>query len=118
MRILGIDPGVATVGFGVIDSESGRQMCIRDRGGTVLDCDAVYHQALREDEALRRRIRDAFGEVFWGCLLYTSCGVYPLHIPSPGDYMIYPASMAVAIGERLGLTAVSYTHLDVYKRQM
>ena len=35
-------------------------------GGTVLDCDAVYHQALREDEALRRRIRDAFGEVFRG----------------------------------------------------
>ena len=28
-------------------------------GGTVLDCDAVYHQALREDETLRRRIRDA-----------------------------------------------------------
>ena len=25
MRILGIDPGVATVGFGVIDSEGGRQ---------------------------------------------------------------------------------------------
>ena len=23
-------------------------------GGTVLDCDAVYHQALREDETLRR----------------------------------------------------------------
>ncbi|MFR6086209.1 MAG: L-threonylcarbamoyladenylate synthase [Oscillospiraceae bacterium] len=35
-------------------------------GGTVLDCDAVYHQALREDETLRRRIRDAFGEVFRG----------------------------------------------------
>ena len=28
-------------------------------GGTVLDCDAVYHQALREDETLRRRIRDS-----------------------------------------------------------
>ena len=32
----------------------------------VLDCDAVYHQALREDEALCSRIRDAFGEVFRG----------------------------------------------------
>lgn len=39
------------------------------------------------------------------CTVTTPCGVYPLHIPSPGDYMIYPASMAVAIGERLGLTA-------------
>ena len=29
MRILGIDPGVATVGFGVIDSEGGRQRMVR-----------------------------------------------------------------------------------------
>lgn len=29
MRILGIDPGVATVGFGVIDSEKGRQQMIQ-----------------------------------------------------------------------------------------
>ena len=29
MRILGIDPGVATVGFGVIDSESGRQRMVQ-----------------------------------------------------------------------------------------
>ncbi|MFR5385634.1 MAG: hypothetical protein ACLTGT_00995 [Oscillospiraceae bacterium] len=28
MRILGIDPGVATVGFGVIDSEGGRQRMV------------------------------------------------------------------------------------------
>ena len=30
---------------------------------------------------------------------------YPLEIPSPGAYMIYPAAMAAAIGEYLGLTA-------------
>lgn len=29
MRILGIDPGVATVGFGVIDSERGKQSFVR-----------------------------------------------------------------------------------------
>ena len=29
MRILGIDPGVATVGFGVIDSEGGRQRMVQ-----------------------------------------------------------------------------------------
>ena len=29
MRILGIDPGVATVGFGVIDSERGKQRFVR-----------------------------------------------------------------------------------------
>ena len=33
-------------------------------GGLVLDCDAIYHQMLRQDAALRRAITDAFGEVF------------------------------------------------------
>ena len=29
MRILGIDPGVATIGFGVVDADRGRQQLIR-----------------------------------------------------------------------------------------
>ncbi len=29
MRILGIDPGIATVGFGVVDSEGGKQRFVR-----------------------------------------------------------------------------------------
>ena len=29
MRILGIDPGVATVGFGVIETQGGRQQMIQ-----------------------------------------------------------------------------------------
>ena len=33
-------------------------------GGTVLDCDAVYHQMLRTDPALREAITAAFGPVF------------------------------------------------------
>ena len=33
-------------------------------GGCVLDCDAVYHEMLRTDEALRGRITEAFGDVF------------------------------------------------------
>ena len=36
MRILGIDPGVATVGFGVIDSEGGRQRMVRYGAITTL----------------------------------------------------------------------------------
>ena len=38
------------------------------------------------------------------CTVTTSKDVYRLSIPSPGEYMIYPASMAVAIGEHLGLS--------------
>ena len=38
------------------------------------------------------------------CTVTTPRRSYRLSIPSPGDYMIYSASMAVAIGEYLGLS--------------
>lgn len=37
---------------------------LEDLGGTVLDCDAVYHQMLRTDPALQEAITAAFGPVF------------------------------------------------------
>lgn len=37
---------------------------LEDLGGTVLDCDTVYHQMLRTDPALREAITAAFGPVF------------------------------------------------------
>lgn len=37
------------------------------------------------------------------CTVTTKNDTYRLEIPSPGNYMIYPASMAVAIGEHLGM---------------
>lgn len=39
------------------------------------------------------------------CTITTEKATYAVHIPSPGAFMIYPASMAVAVGEHLGLTA-------------
>lgn len=39
------------------------------------------------------------------CTVRTAKAAYPLEIPSPGAYMIYPAAMAATIGEYLGLTA-------------
>ena len=38
------------------------------------------------------------------CTVTTKKAAYPLEIPSPGAYMIYPAAMAVAVGEKLGLS--------------
>ena len=38
------------------------------------------------------------------CAVTTGREVYEVSIPSPGAYMIYPAAMAIAIGEHLGLT--------------
>lgn len=34
---------------------------LASRGACVLDCDAVYHEMLRDDEPLRTALRDAFG---------------------------------------------------------
>ena len=39
------------------------------------------------------------------CTVVTERGAYPLEIPALGAHMVYPAAMAVAIGERLGLSA-------------
>ena len=38
------------------------------------------------------------------CAVETAKKTYHLEIPAPGEHMIYSASMAVAVGERLGLT--------------
>ena len=38
------------------------------------------------------------------CRVETARDAYVLEIPAPGEHMIYPASIAVAIGEKLGLT--------------
>ena len=38
------------------------------------------------------------------CTVRTARDAYPLSIPAPGVHMVYAASMAAAIGERLGLT--------------
>lgn len=37
---------------------------LRQLGGCVLDCDAIYHEMLEKDESLRRDITGAFGDVF------------------------------------------------------
>jgi UDP-N-acetylmuramoyl-tripeptide--D-alanyl-D-alanine ligase len=38
------------------------------------------------------------------CTVVTERDAYPLEIPAPGEHMVYSASMAAAIGERLGLS--------------
>ena len=37
------------------------------------------------------------------CVVYTAKARYQLQIPAPGTHMVYPASIAVSIGEALGL---------------
>ncbi len=44
------------------------------------------------------------------CTIHTQKNDYALKIPSPGAHMIYPASIAVAVGELLGLSPEEITH--------
>ena len=37
---------------------------VRKLGGAVLDCDAIYHELLKTDAALRQALTDTFGDVF------------------------------------------------------
>ena len=81
---------------------------------------------LNGDDALLRELRPNFRTLLCGkgenchvrvsdivergiegmdCTITTEKAAYAVHIPSPGAFMIYPASMAVAVGEHLGLTA-------------
>ena len=58
-------------------------------------------------------------------LLLTACAIifrqqlqrYALKHADDGAHTRYQAEITVAIGVLLGILAVSYTHLDVYKRQ-
>lgn len=43
------------------------------------------------------------------CTVTTARDTYHLEIPAPGSYMVYPAAMAVAVGEQLGLSREEIT---------
>ena len=70
-----VHPSVQTIRFGRGENCDVRVTDIRDRGIEGIDCTVTSAKA-----------------------------VYRLSIPSPGVYMIYSAAVAVAIGEKLGLT--------------
>ena len=55
-----------------------------------------------DDEGCDRR--EAAGRERMSCTVTTEKDSYRLSVPSPGEYMIYSASMATAIGEQLGLS--------------
>ncbi|MDY3282147.1 L-threonylcarbamoyladenylate synthase [Dysosmobacter sp.] len=63
-----VDAGAASVVIGITGGtgagKTSALQAIEDLGGRVLDCDAVYHQMLREDRELQEAIRAEFGGVF------------------------------------------------------
>lgn len=61
--ILGITGGTGCGKTTLLDA-------IREKGGLVLDCDAIYHELLKTDTAMLRAIADRFPEAFDGGIFY------------------------------------------------
>lgn len=81
MRILGIDPGYATIGFGIVEAERG--MCGLVQYGTITtSADAefpqrlltIYNDMLQLIDAVRPDVM-AIEELFWGHNVTTGIGV-------------------------------------------
>ena len=81
MRILGIDPGYATIGFGVV--ESGRGMLALRQYGTITTpaemafpqrLQTIYHDMQRLIDAVKPDAM-AIEELFWGHNVTTGIGV-------------------------------------------
>ena len=64
----------------------------------VLRCGYGAHCQVRVLDFADRGVEGVF------CRVQTEKDCYALEIPSPGEYMVYPAAFAVAVGEELGLS--------------
>ena len=101
MVILGIDPGYATVGWGVIRFERGRFLPL-DFGAVLTDAETPFSKRLLE--------------------IHTQLStILVRHRPDAVSveklYFQNNQKTAIAVAEARGVIPVSYTHLDVYKRQ-
>jgi UDP-N-acetylmuramoyl-tripeptide--D-alanyl-D-alanine ligase len=65
---------------------------------TTIRCGQTEHCAVRVTDVLDRGVNGI------NCTVKTEKDIYELNIPAPGEHMVYSASMAIAIGEKLGLS--------------
>lgn len=64
----------------------------------TIHCGRSEHCSVRVSHVVNRGVKGI------SCTVTTAKAEYPLQIPALGEHMIYPAAMAVAIGEELGMT--------------
>ena len=117
---------ITNVGDAHIENLGGtRQGTLRAKSEIFENLSPIGVAVLNGDDALLRELHLPFETILCGlgencdarvsevcergidgitCTVTTARDVYDVLIPSPGAYMIYPASMAIAIGEKLGLS--------------
>ena len=107
MRILGIDPGIATVGFGVLDAERGRQSLvscgvITTQAGLSLSCrlDHIYNDMNELIDTFRPEVM-AVEELFFNTNITTGISV------------AHGRGVILLAGYRAGLQIYEYTPLQV-----
>ena len=90
-------------------------MCIRDRGIV----DDVHHDSLPKTKIINATPQGTKGCKFWGLGSDGTVGANKSAIKIIGDHTDMYAQGYFAYDSKKsgGITAVSYTHLDVYKRQ-
>ncbi len=118
---------ITNVGDAHVENLGGTRLGVLQAKSEIFDNLATDGLAvLNGDDALLRELKPAFKTVLCGagenchvratdivergiegmdCTITTAKCSYSVHIPSPGAFMIYPATMAVAVGEHLGLSA-------------
>lgn len=84
-------------GLAILNGDDALLRELRPNFRTVL-CGKGENCAVRASDIVERGIEGM------DCTITTEKATYMVHIPSPGAFMIYPATMAVAVGEYLGLT--------------
>jgi len=99
---------------GILKAKSEIFECLKPGGTAVLNGDDALLETLNlpfetvrcgQSEHCGVRVTDIADRGINGitCTVTTKKGAYGLSIPAPGEHMVYPAAIAVAIGEKLGL---------------
>lgn len=107
MRILGIDPGYATIGFGIVDSEKGNLRLLQ-YGVITTPADIPFSQRLNMIYEDMKRLLDAakpdvmaIEELFWG------------HNVTTGIDVSHGRGVILLAAERFGLPISEYTPMQI-----
>ena len=101
MRVLGIDPGYAIVGWGVVDY-AGNRFAPVDFGAVCTDAGVPFERRLDEVYA---GVKDVIERT------------QPEVLAIEKLFYQHNQTTVIGVAEARGVIPVSYTHLDVYKRQ-